>query len=154
MESPISIRTAHLDDLKILLDFEQGVVAAEKPLDPFLANGDLNYYNIPELITAEHIYFIVAVSNEEIVACGYARIDNSKVYQKNPQHGYVGFMYVKPNFRGQRISTLILEYLKDWAKVKDLNELRLDVYNNNIGAIKAYKRFGFTKILVNMRMDI
>ena len=152
--SKFSIRIATLNDLQTLLEFEQGVVEAEKPLDPFLGEGTLNYYNIPELITAEHIYFIVAVANEEIVACGYARIDNSKVYQKNPQHGYVGFMYVKPNFRGQRISTLILESLKDWAKENELKELRLDVYNNNIGAVKAYERFGFTKILVNMSMDI
>ncbi|ARV15955.1 GNAT family N-acetyltransferase [Polaribacter sp. SA4-12] len=152
--SEISIRIANLNDLQTLLEFEQGVVAAEKPLDPFLGEGTLSYYNIPELIAAEHIYFIVAVSNEEIVACGYARIDNSKIYQKNPQHGYIGFMYVKPNFRGQRISTLILESLKDWAKEKALKELRLDVYDNNISAVKAYESFGFTKILVNMRMDI
>ena len=152
--SETSIRIATLNDLQTLLEFEQGVVAAEKPLDPFLGKGTLNYYNIPELITAEHINFIVAVSNEEIVACGYARIDNSKVYQKNPLHGYIGFMYVKPNFWGQKISTLILKYLKDWAKENDLKELRLDVYNNNIGALKAYESFGFTKILVNMRMDI
>ena len=154
MKNPISIRTANLGDLKTLLDFEQGVVTAEKPLDPFLADGDLNYYNIPELITAKHVHFIVAVSNEEIIACGYIRIDNSKVYQKNPQHGYIGFMFVKPSFRGQRISTIIVDNLKNWAKEKNLKELRLDVYNNNTGAIKAYKRFGFTKILVNMRMDI
>jgi len=63
-------------------------------------------------------------------------------------------MYVKPSFRGQRISNLILKSLKDWAKAKNLNELRLDVYSNNTRAIKAYERFGFTKSLVNMRMDI
>lgn len=150
----ISLRVATLKDLETLLEFEQGVVEAEKPLDPFLGKGDLNYYNIPELITAEHIHLIVAVSNEELVASGYLRIENSKHYHKNQKHGYIGFMYVKPTFRGQRISKLILESLKNWAKEKGLNELRLDVYNNNIGAVKAYERFGFTKSLVNMRMDI
>ena len=152
--SEISLRTANLEDLETLLEFEQGVVEAEKPLDPFLGEGYLNYYNIPELITAEHIHFIVAVSNDEVVGCGYIRIDNSKIYQKNPQHGYIGFMFVRPSFRGQKISKLILESLKNWAKEKALNELRLDVYNNNIEAVKVYERFGFTKILVNMRMDI
>jgi ribosomal protein S18 acetylase RimI-like enzyme len=154
MNKSISLRTANLDDLETLLQFEQGVVEAEKPLDPFLADRDICYYNIPELITAEHINFVVAIFNEEIVACGYVRIDNSKVYQKNLQHGYVGFLYVKPNFRGQKISTIILESLKEWATKKGLKELRLDVYNNNIAAIKPYEKFGFTKILVNMRMDI
>ena len=114
----------------------------------------MSYYNIPELITNENIHFIVAVLTKKLVASGYLRIENSKHYHKNPKHGYIGFMFVKPSFRGQQISKLILESLKNWAKEKNLKELRLDVYNNNIGAIKAYERFGFTKSLVNMRMDI
>lgn len=154
MENSISIRTANLDDLETLLEFEQGVIETEKPLDPFLGEGKLHYYNIPELITANYIHLIVAVSNNELVGSGYIRIEKSKHYQKNPMHGYIGFMYVKPNFRGKRISSLILEALKAWAEEKNLNELRLDVYSNNPSAIKSYERFGFIKSLVNMRIDI
>ena len=44
--------------------------------------------------------------------------------------------------------------LKNLGKGKNLKELRLDVYDNNITAMKAYERFGFTKSLVNMRIDI
>ncbi|OAD46266.1 GNAT family N-acetyltransferase [Polaribacter atrinae] len=149
-----SIRTANLKDLETLLEFEQGVVAAEKPLDPFLGDGKLSYYNIPELISNKDIYFIVAVSNNQLIASGYLRIENSKQYHKNPKHGYIGFIFVKPAFRGNKISNLILEALKDWAVKKDLKELRLDVYNTNSAAIKSYERFGFTKILVNMKMSI
>ena len=148
------IRSATLKDLETLLKFEQGVIKAEKPLDPFLSKGSLFYYNIPEMIMSKHIHLIVAVSKKEIVASGYVRIENSKHYHKNPQHGYIGFMYVKQQFRGQKISRLILESLKVWAKEKNLKELRLDVYDNNVMAIKAYERFGFTKSLVNMRIDI
>ena len=150
----LSIRTATLKDLNTLLEFEQGVIEAERPLDPFLGEGDINYYNIPELITSENIYFIVVVSNNELIGSGYLRIENSKHYHKNPKHGYIGFIFVKPAFRGKRISNLILESLKKWAKEKDLKELRLDVYSNNYGAIKSYERFGFTKSLVNMKIDI
>ncbi|WP_343328309.1 GNAT family N-acetyltransferase [Polaribacter staleyi] len=149
-----SIRTANLNDLETLLEFEQGVIKAERPLDPFLGDGKLFYYNIPELITNKNIHLIVAVSNNQLVASGYLRIENSKHYHKNPKHGYIGFIFVKPSFRGNRISKLILEALKNWAKEKDLKELRLDVYSNNSDAIKSYERFGFTKGLVNMKMDI
>ena len=154
MNNSITIRIATLDDLKILLEFEQGVIAAERPLDPFLGEGALHYYNIPELISAENILLIVAVLDNELVASGYVRMENSKHYHKNPKHGYVGFMFVKPAFRGKRISILILDNLKNWAKEKELKELRLDVYSNNLGAVKSYERFGFKKSLVNMRMDI
>ncbi|WP_158840088.1 GNAT family N-acetyltransferase [Polaribacter sp. L3A8] len=152
--SEISIRTANLNDLETLLEFEQGVIKAERPLDPFLGDGKITYYNIPELITNKDIHLIVAVSNNELIACGYLRLEKSKHYHKNPKHGYIGFIFVKPSFRGNRISNLILEALKNWALKKDLKELRLDVYSNNSGAIKSYERFGFTKSLVNMKMDI
>ena len=152
--SELYIRSATLDDLETLLEFEQGVIKAERPLDPFLNKGPLFYYNIPEMIMSKHIHLIVAVSKKELVASGYIRIENSKHYHKNPQHGYIGFMYVKKQFRGQKISGLILKTLKIWAKEKNLKELRLDVYDNNITAMKAYECFWFTKSLVNMRIDI
>jgi GNAT superfamily N-acetyltransferase len=150
----ISIRAANLNDLETLLAFEQGVIATEKPLDVFLGNGMLTYYDIPELITNKNTYLIVAVSNEELVGSGYIKIEDSNSYHKNPEHGYIGFIFVKPSFRGKKISTLILESLKRWAKEKNLKELRLDVYNNNSNAIKSYDSFGFKKSLVNMKIDI
>jgi ribosomal protein S18 acetylase RimI-like enzyme len=152
--STITIRSANLNDLETLLVFEQGVVAAEKPLDAFLGTGKLTYYDIPKLITDENTHFIVAVSNEELVGSGYVKIENSNSYHKNSKHGYIGFIFVKPSFRGKKISSLVLESLKNWAKEKDLKELRLDVYSNNYNAIKSYDSFGFTKSLVNMRIDI
>jgi ribosomal protein S18 acetylase RimI-like enzyme len=152
--SAITIRSANLKDLETLLAFEQGVVAAEKPLDTFLDTGKLTYYDIPELITDKNTHFIVAISNEELVGSGYIKIENSNSYHKNSKHGYIGFIFVKPSFRGKKISSLILDSLKNWAKEKDLKELRLDVYSNNSNAIKSYDRFGFTKSLVNMRIDI
>ena len=152
--NPISIRKADLNDLQILLDFEQGVIKAERPLDPFLNSGPLSYYDLPEMITSRHFHLIVAVVEDEVIASGYVRIETSRQYHKNPQHGYIGFMYVKESFRGKKISTLILESLKKWSTQKNLKELRLDVYSKNTPAIKAYEQFGFSKSLVNMRIDI
>ncbi|TYP99972.1 ribosomal protein S18 acetylase RimI-like enzyme [Tenacibaculum adriaticum] len=150
----ISIRPATLNDLQTLLEFEQGVIEAEKPLDPFLKEEKIYYYNIPELITSENSFLVVAVSNDELVGSGYIRIENSRHYHKNKHNGYIGFMFVKPSFRGRRISNMVLESLKKWAKDKNLKELRLDVYSNNTAAIKSYERFGFNKSLVNMRIEI
>ena len=147
----ISIRTANLNDLETLLEFEQGVIKAERPMDSFLREGTLSYYNIPELITAKNSHLIVAVANKELVGSGYLKIEDSNHYHKNPKHGYI---FVKPAFRGQRISNLILESLKKWGEKKDLKELRLDVYSKNTDALKSYNRFGFTKGLVNMKIDI
>ena len=90
----ISTRTATLKDLETLLDFEQGVIEAERPLDPFLQKGEICYYNIPELISAKHIHLILAICDDEIVGSGYVRIENSQHYHKNLKHGYIGFIFV------------------------------------------------------------
>ena len=88
MNESISIRKANLDDLKTLLEFEQGVIIAERPLDPFLSKSEIFYYNIPELITSENSNLLVAISNNELVASGYIRLENSKQYHKNSKTSY------------------------------------------------------------------
>jgi hypothetical protein len=40
--SGIKIREATLDDLQTLLEFEQGVIAAERPMDSGLKEGPIN----------------------------------------------------------------------------------------------------------------
>ena len=152
--SSITTREAKKEDLNILLEFEQGVIAAEKPFDSFLKREAITYYNIEELITSEKVHLVVAILEKEIVGSGYVRIEKSKSYHKNKLHGYIGFIYVKPTHRRKGISTIVLESLKEWGKNKGINELRLDVYNNNIAAINSYERFGFNKSLLNMRMEI
>jgi hypothetical protein len=51
--SKINIRQARLD-LNILLEFEQGIITAERPYDPTLQEGKINYYDIEKMITAAH----------------------------------------------------------------------------------------------------
>lgn len=150
----VTTREARKEDLETLLEFEQGVIEAERPFDSSLKEGKISYYNLKEMIFAENVHLIVAIIEDEIVGSGYLKIERSRSYRKNELNGYIGFMYVKPNFRGKRISSVILESLKDWAKKQELKELRLDVYKENLGAIKSYERFGFNKSLINMKMDI
>jgi GNAT superfamily N-acetyltransferase len=121
----ISIRPAQIEDLKTLLTFEQGVIEAEKPLDPFLKTGEISYYNIKEMIAAKNTHLLVAFANNEMVGSGYVRIENSSEYYKNKENGYVGFMYVKPSYRGKRISNMLLESLKDWAKKKRFKRVKI-----------------------------
>ena len=102
----ITIRKATLNDLDILLKFEQGVVEAERPFNPLLKDSDVHYYNINEMITAGHIELLVALSGDEVIGVGYSRIENAKPYMKYEQHAYLGFMYVVPAYRGKGVIRL------------------------------------------------
>lgn len=150
----IIIRTATLDDLDTLLSFERGVIATERPFDPTLQEGEIHYYDIAEMIKAPHIEVMVAVLDNEIIGSGYARIEDSKIYLKHPKHAYLGFMYVKPEHRGKGVNQKIIGALKAWSAAQGITELRLDVYHDNLPAVKAYEKAGFSKLLVEMRIGL
>ena len=151
----ITIRPASLDDLDILLSFEQGIVHSERPFDPTLQDGEIHYYDIAEMINAPHIEVAVAELNGEIIGSGYARIEApSKIYLKHARHAYLGFMYVKPEHRGKGVNKKVIETLQQWAISKGITEFRLDVYHDNSPAIKAYQKLGFSRLLIEMRMEL
>lgn len=150
----IEIRKAVETEISILLDFEQGIIEAERPFDNTLKEGEIHYYDLIELIKDKNAEVLVAVIDNEIVGSGYAKILTAKPYQKYSEYAYLGFMYVKPAFRGQGINQKILNGLIDWAKSRNLTEVRLDVYDENKIAQKAYLKAGFKPGLLEMRIEI
>ncbi len=150
----ILIRRATINDINILLDFEQGVIKAERPFDTTLKPDPLHYYDIEEMMNAAHIELVVAESDRKIIGSGYARLEKSKHYLQHSKHAYLGFMYVDPDYRGKGVNQKIIEALKAWSLSQNVTEMRLDVYFNNGNAIKAYEKAGFVKHMIEMRMDI
>lgn len=150
----INIREADLNDLDILLTFQQGMVDAERPFDSTLKPGPLYAYSVAEIIEATHSAMFVAETGTEIIGCGYVRIDESKHYLKHQQHAHLGLMYVVPSHRGKGVNKLIIDALKQWAQQRNIMEIRLDVYASNSSAIKAYEKVGFAGHLLTMRMNL
>jgi RimJ/RimL family protein N-acetyltransferase len=147
-----TIRSATIEDLPILLAFEQGVIDAERPMDPTIKSGDIHYYDIPELIQSPAVHLLVAETNGTVVGSGYARIKADRHYLKHNHQGYLGFMYVEEPHRGKGVNQLIIAGLVKWCRAMNVHEIRLDVYDTNIAAIKAYEKVGFYKHLITMRM--
>ncbi|HEY4325617.1 MAG TPA: GNAT family N-acetyltransferase [Mucilaginibacter sp.] len=150
----VTVRTATLDDLETLLGFEQGIISAERPFDPTLKDEQISYYSTEQMITAPHIEVVVAEVGGELVGSGYARIEASKPYLKHQNHAFLGFMFVKPEYRGKGINQKIIEALKQWSLAQNITEMRLEVYDENLPAVRAYKKMGFSKHMVQMRLGI
>ncbi|MDO5968566.1 GNAT family N-acetyltransferase [Flavivirga aquimarina] len=148
------VRKATIDDLPVLLEFEQGVIVAERPFDPTIKEGSIHYYDINALITDQDSEVFVAEINGNIVASGYAKIKPDRHYLKHTNHGYLGFMFVSKTHRGKHLNKMIVDALLKWCKARHVFEIRLDVYNDNIPAINAYEKAGFKKHMINMRLDI
>ncbi|THV57472.1 MULTISPECIES: GNAT family N-acetyltransferase [Chryseobacterium] len=146
-------RQATEQDLEILLEFEQGVVTAERPFNSTLIDGEIHYYDLKSLIQSPEATLIVAEENNEIIASGYALIKKAeKNYYRFKEYAYLGFMYVKPEYRGKGINKVITDELIAWAKSRGINEVRLEVYAQNESAIKAYEKAGFEPHILLMRL--
>jgi len=152
--SEVKIRKASLVDLEQLLGFEQDLIKAERPFDPTLKADPINYYDLKSLLTSPLAEVVVAETDNKVIASGYARIDKSKPFLKHSTHAYLGFMYVLPEYRGQGINKKIMDALKDWAVSQNITEFSLEVYYDNISAIKAYEKIGFSKYILEMRFNL
>jgi GNAT superfamily N-acetyltransferase len=150
----VTLRIALPEDLEVLREFEQGIVAAERPFDPTLADRDVHYYDIAAMLADEGVRFVVAEAQGEAVGCGFARIEAAKPYLKHRRQGYLGLMFVKPGHRGRGVNQLIIDALKAWCLANEVRELRLDVYAGNNGALRAYEKAGFQSHLMEMRLAL
>jgi ribosomal protein S18 acetylase RimI-like enzyme len=148
------IRKATLDDLEQLLSFEQGIIKTERPFDPTLKPDPISYYDLKAMLTAPDVEIVVAETDNKIIASGYALIRRSKPYLKYNDHAYLGFMYVLPEYRGKGINKLVIDSLKKWAALKNITEIRLEVYYDNASAIKAYEKIGFKSHMLEMRYNL
>lgn len=148
------IREATLQDIPILRQFEQGVIAAERPFDSTLKEDPIEYYDIELLISSPDSKLLVVELAGKPVASGYARIESSKSYHRHTHHAYLGFMYTVPEHRGKGFNQLILQGLTDWSRAREITELRLEVYQDNLPAIGSYEKAGFSKHMIEMRMGI
>ncbi|MBO9593487.1 MAG: GNAT family N-acetyltransferase [Niabella sp.] len=150
----VFIRAATPDDAAILLEFEQKIIEAERPFDDSLKDGEIHYYDLLELMRSPAATVLLAVAGNEIIGSGYAKVVPAKPYQQYKEYAYLGFMYVKPAFRGMGINQSIIQKLLEWAKKQGLTEARLDVYEENTAAKRAYQKMGFRPNLLEMRLAL
>ena len=148
------VRKATPEDLPILMEFMNGLVDAERSMDPTIKDGNVVYYDLSEIIKNKDSELFVVELNNELIASGYAKIKNDRHYLKHTKQGYLGFMFVPEKHRGNGYNKLIVGTLLQWCKARNIHEIRLDVYDDNPSAIRAYEKVGFKKHLINMRLDI
>jgi ribosomal protein S18 acetylase RimI-like enzyme len=151
---PIIVRPATAQDLEALNRFQQAIVTAERSFDATIKDGPVSYYDIARMLASDKVRFVVATAGADLVGCGYARIDVAEHYLKHAAQAYLGLMYVKPRYRGQSVNRKIIEALKHWCRSAQVTEMRLEVYHDNIAAIRAYEKSGFRRLLIEMRLDL
>lgn len=149
----VNIRTATMEDLPLLLNFEQEIINAERPFDVTIKEGTISYYDIKAIIKDPKAHIVVAEVNGKVVASGYAIPKKARHYLNHYYYAYLGFMYSDQEYRGKGINAMIVDELKNWSKSEGFKEIRLTVYNDNLPAIRAYEKVGFKKHIIEMRLE-
>ena len=152
-ESLIQLRPAQATDLPTLLEFEQDLIAFERPYAPNLRKDHFHYYDLGAYIADPDIEVVVAEIDDKLVGSGYALIRDNSHFKVPEKYIYLGFMYVVPEWRGKGINGMILDHLMEWGKTKGYSEFQLTVYAENESAMQAYKKKGFEAEILRMRLN-
>lgn len=150
----MEIRQASMDDLPVLLEFEQGMIEAERPMDVTLKREETYYYDLPFLINDKNVELAVFEENGELIGVGYARAVKAREYNQFDEFSYLGFMFTKLEHRGKGVNKKIMDHLYEWSLARGIYEIRLEVYPDNPGAIRAYEKAGMKTSMLTMRVDL
>ena len=148
----VIVRRACLDDLDRLLEFEQAMIAAERPFDETIRKGsDVRYYDLRRLISSPEAEVVVAELNSELIATGYARLKIAEPYYEHDEYSYLGFMFVVPEHRGKGVNKMIIDALESWSLSQGVSVIELEVFAENSSAVKAYEKSGYQGLMLTMR---
>ncbi|MCP4788913.1 MAG: GNAT family N-acetyltransferase [Gammaproteobacteria bacterium] len=147
-------RQAQINDLPLLLQMEQKLMNAERAYDADIKAEKCHYYDFDQLLQDDQAQVLVMEVDNNVVGMGYVQLRVSKPAHQHHRYGYMGAMYVAPKHRGEgRISQLI-EQLVAWSKEQGVSNFYLDVYHDNLSAVKAYNKLGFQPCLLEMKLNL
>ncbi|WP_414830368.1 GNAT family N-acetyltransferase/peptidase C39 family protein [Alteromonas sp. H39] len=123
----VSLREATHNDLPLLLTIEQQCFATDR-----LSRRRMRFY-----IDAPHAVFVVAEKGIELV--GYGLL----LMRRGTQLTRLYSLAVLPEARGLGIAEAVIGRLEECALARGKRFMRLEVSEQNLGAIRLYARLGF-----------
>ena len=161
----VNIRAATSSDLHEIHALQIKLAETELPYDGNIdfpgiltpnKNGYIGYVNIEgKLQDEEGNYVVVAVNGEEqIVGVCYGMIEKDTDWSIHEYFGYVGCVYIASQYRGLGIWPQMLQALEDWFRSKQIKQMRLDCYCDNLAAVKAYEKVQFRPKQYIMHKDL
>lgn len=152
------IRKATIEDLKEVDRLQQQVVIHEKKFNKFTRPEGIVRYNtvedIKKLLSSEDAFVLLIEIHGELIGTCYGcikKVDGD--WSKHTHTGWIHSVYVDTNHRNQHLGKRMLEELIKWFKEKEVKDIRLEVYPNNLPAVKLYEQLGFKTYLLHMSYD-
>ena len=94
---------------------------------------------------------VVAEDGGQPVGFAVGALSVTPDYLGNRKVGVVTHIFVRPEFREQKIATELLSKLEQWFKEKKVHSIELQVLAENDDAIDFWKRMGYENELYQFR---
>lgn len=122
-----------------------------------MEESDLEYFenNLLEFDDFWTFRLLKEEFENELTTCVVAKIEDEIIgfasLWEPPFEIHLNNIFVRKDVRGRNIGSIILEKLIEIAKMKEKEELTLEVNVNNSVAIKLYEKYGFEKVGVRKK---
>ncbi len=73
---------------------------------------------------------------------------------KPSKDGWIGLLFVKPEFRGSGVGRELLDKMKDYFKSEECTSIRLLVLSDNIRTVNVYEKSGFLRHDLEMVLKV
>lgn len=136
-----TVRSAEIEDLDMLVDFtlaEASEAEGSKKSSACVREG------IKTALVDPSIACYWMLENQEGDLIGSVSIVKEWSDWHAGFYWWVQSMFIRPEYRGQKLMKLLLDKIRQEAKNENALEIRLYVHSHNIRAIRAYKREGFS----------
>ena len=142
------IRRAENKDIPKISNLLSQVLNVHHEARPDIFKSDtVKYYpsDLEVMIKSDNDPIFVCVSEDELVV-GYAFCKIIDQNENNILHArktlYIDDLCVDQSLRGKRIGQTIFDYVKEYAKTIGCNDITLNVWSDNVSAVKFYEKMG------------
>lgn len=119
-------------------DAMQLIAELDAVLEPLYATESRHGYSVEKLISQGVVFFVVRVDGTP-AGCGGVQLFGTDFAE-------VKRMYVRPEYRGQGLSKLVLNHLTEYSRQQGITVLRLETGIYQDAAIGLYTQMGFQPI--------
>jgi GNAT superfamily N-acetyltransferase len=95
---------------------------------------------------------LVLIAEADSVPCGFsvAWTGTSSTIFRPKRYGFIGIMFVQRQYRGRRISSLMMKQAFAWFAKQNVKYVSLTVIKDNKHARRIYEKWGFRDFVITM----
>ena len=94
--------------------------------------------------------------HKQIQPIGGLWMGNAVDQLEGDRHAHIFLVYVDPAHRHRGIATALMQHAQTWAEARGDRKIGLQVFHNNIAALKLYEKIGYRPhaVLMTKRLGI